>query len=182
VFNVVSGVYRPTSGNVLFDGVDLANVPSRRRIRLGLARRFQNVRLMPHLSVCENLIVGQHVRTAGLRDLLTPFRLVPNHRWRREAIDALAEVGLQAYSDAPVGALPYGVRKQVDLVRATLAGASLLMLDEPAAGLNPSETQVLRAHLEALKARGITLLVVEHDMHFVGEVCDHVVVLNFGEK
>jgi ABC-type branched-subunit amino acid transport system ATPase component len=182
VFNVVSGVYRPTSGDVLLDGADLANVPSHQRIRRGIARSFQNVRLMPHLSVCENLIVGQHVRASGLRDLLTPFRLVPNHRWRREAIDALAEVGLQAYVDEPVGALPYGVRKQVDLVRATLAGASLLMLDEPAAGLNPTETNALRQHLDRLKARGITLFVVEHDMHFVGQVCERVIVLNFGEK
>jgi ABC-type branched-subunit amino acid transport system ATPase component len=167
---------------VLLDGTDLANVPSRRRIGLGVARSFQNVRLMPHLSVCENLIVGQHVRNSGLLDLLTPFRLLPNNRWRREAIAALAEVGLERYADEPVGALPYGVRKQVDLVRATLAGASLLMLDEPAAGLNPTETQALRLHLERLKARGVTLFVVEHDMHFVGQVCEHVIVLNFGEK
>jgi ABC-type branched-subunit amino acid transport system ATPase component len=182
VFNVISGVYRPTSGRVLLDGADLASVRSRQRIRLGIARSFQNVRLMPHLSVCENLIVGQHVRTSGLIDLLTPFRLMPNHRWRREAIDALAEVGLAGYADEPVGALPYGVRKQVDLVRATLAGASLLMLDEPAAGLNPTETHALRQHLDRLKGRGITLFVVEHDMHFIGQVCEHVIVLNFGEK
>jgi ABC-type branched-subunit amino acid transport system ATPase component len=137
---------------------------------------------MLHLSVCENLLIGQHVRASSLIDLLTPFQLLPNHRWRREAIDALAEVGLEAYADEAVGTLPYGVRKQVDLVRATLAGASLLMLDEPAAGLNPTETNALRLHLDRLKRRGITLFVVEHDMHFVGQVCDHVIVVNFGEK
>jgi ABC-type branched-subunit amino acid transport system ATPase component len=182
VFNIISGVYQPTSGRILLAGQDITALPSRRRIGHGVARSFQNVRLMPHLTVCENLIVGQHVRATGLFNLLTPFRLLPNHRWRAQAIDALGEAGLAAYADAMVGELAYGIRKRIDLVRATLAGASLLMLDEPAAGLNPTETDALRAHLELLKARGVTLLVVEHDMHFVGQVCDHVVVLNFGEK
>ncbi|SFV08925.1 amino acid/amide ABC transporter ATP-binding protein 1, HAAT family [Methylobacterium sp. 174MFSha1.1] len=182
VFNLVSGVYRPTGGRILLAGHDITALPSRRRIRHGIARSFQNVRLMDHLSVVENLLVGQHATTRGLRDLLVPFRLVPNHRWRREAIDALAEAGLAAYADAAVGALPYGIRKRVDLVRATLAGASLLMLDEPAAGLNPTETNALRDHLALLRRRGVTLLIVEHDMPFVGEVCEHVVVLDFGQK
>jgi branched-chain amino acid transport system ATP-binding protein len=182
VFNVVSGVYAPTTGRILLEGQDITAMPSRRRIRHGIARSFQNVRLMTHLSVVENLIVGQHVRASGLLDLVKPFRLIPNHRWRREAIAALAEAGLEAYANETVGALPYGIRKRIDLVRATLAGASLLMLDEPAAGLNPTETNALRAHLDLLKSRGVTLLVVEHDMHFVGNVCEHVVVLNFGEK
>ena len=182
VFNIVSGVYRPTGGRILLAGRDITALPSRQRIRHGVARSFQNVRLMDHLSVVENLLVGQHATTRGLRDLLMPFRLVPNHRWRREATDALAEAGLAAYADAGVGALPYGIRKRVDLVRATLAGATLLMLDEPAAGLNPTETNALRDHLALLRRRGVTLLVVEHDMQFVGEVCEHVVVLDFGQK
>jgi len=182
VFNVVSGVYAPTAGRIVLDGCDITRVPSRRRIAHGIARSFQNVRLMPHLSVVENLIVGQHVRASGLCDLLTPFRLMPNHRWRREALDALAEAGLKAFAGDTVSELPYGIRKRIDLVRSTLAGAKLLMLDEPAAGLNPTETNALRVHLDLLKARGVTLLVVEHDMHFIGNVCDHVVVLNFGEK
>ncbi|TNC12932.1 ABC transporter ATP-binding protein [Methylobacterium terricola] len=182
VFNLVSGVYSPTGGRILLAGRDITALPSRQRIRHGIARSFQNVRLMDHLSVVENLLVGQHATTRGLRDLLVPFRLVPNHRWRREAIDALAEAGLAAYADAGVGGLPYGIRKRVDLVRATLSGASLLMLDEPAAGLNPTETNALRDHLALLRGRGVTLLVVEHDMQFVGEVCEHVVVLDFGQK
>ncbi len=182
VFNLVSGVYRPNGGRILLAGQDITLLPSRRRIRHGIARSFQNVRLMDHLSVVENLLVGQHATTRGLRDLLVPFRLVPHHRWRREAIDALAEAGLAAYAEAGVGALPYGIRKRVDLVRATLAGASLLMLDEPAAGLNPTETNALRDHLALLRRRGVTLLIVEHDMPFVGEVCEHVVVLDFGQK
>ncbi|MBN8942743.1 MAG: ABC transporter ATP-binding protein [Rhizobiales bacterium] len=182
VFNLISGVYGVTGGRITVDGHDVTTVPSRRRIRLGLSRSFQNIRLMTHLSVIENLMVGQHVQTGGLWDLATPFRLFADHRWRREARAALEEWGLEGFADAPVASLSYGVRKRIDLVRATLAKPTLLLLDEPAAGLNPSETETLRQHLMALKARGVTLLVVEHDMHFVDSLCEHVVVLNFGEK
>ena len=181
-FNMISGVFIPDSGVVTLNGRDITRMTSRRRIKLGIARSFQNVRLMQHLTVWENLLIGQHVRASGLFDLLTPFRLIPRHRWRQEAIAALGEMGLAAYADAMVGELPYGIRKRIDLVRATLAGASLLMLDEPAAGLNPVETQALTSHLALLKQRGITLLIVEHDMQFVDTICDHVVVLNFGQK
>ncbi|OYX11438.1 MAG: ABC transporter ATP-binding protein [Rhizobiales bacterium 32-66-8] len=182
VFNLVSGVYGVDAGTIHVNGIDITHMASRRRIGLGIARSFQNIRLMAHLSVLENLLVGQHVRAASLAALLTPYRLIPNHRWKREAREALAESGLERYADETVSALPYGVRKRIDLVRATLAGASVLMLDEPAAGLNPSETNALRDHLRALMAKGLTMLVVEHDMHFVDSICGNVVVLNFGEK
>ncbi len=182
VFNLVSGVYGVDGGSIHVNGTDVTRLPSRRRIRAGVARSFQNIRLMPHLSVLENLLVGQHVRASSLAALLTPYQIIPNHRWKREARAALEESGLGQYADETVGALPYGVRKRIDLVRATLAGADVLMLDEPAAGLNPSETNALRDHLNALAARGLTLLIVEHDMHFVDSICENVVVLNFGEK
>ena len=182
VFNLISGVYAVDAGRILVNGADITALPSRRRITRGVARSFQNIRLMPHLTVLENLLVGQHVRASSLLDLMVPFRLVPGHRWKREAREALEESGLGQYADAAVANLPYGVRKRVDLVRATLAGASVLMLDEPAAGLNPSETHALRDHLRGLMARGLTLLIVEHDMSFIESICDNVVVLNFGEK
>ena len=182
VFNLISGVYPVDLGRVEIHGRDITHMPSRQRVRVGLARNFQNVRLMPHLTVLENLIVGQHVRAGLVTDLLIPYRLIPNHRWKREAREALAECGLEAYASEAVQALPYGVRKQVDLIRATLAGAKLLMLDEPAAGLNPTESNALRDHLRSLKKRGITILLVEHNMHFVSSICDQIIVLNFGEK
>ena len=182
VFNLVSGVYAPSEGRILLGDREITAMPSRRRIAAGLSRSFQNIRLMPHLTVVENLIVGQHVRYSSLPDLLKPFRLFPNNRWRREALAALAQCGLEAYADDSVSALPYGVRKRIDLVRATLAGPSLLMLDEPAAGLNPTETNAMREHLEFLRSSGVTLLIVEHDMQFVDRICGHVIVLNFGEK
>ena len=182
VFNLISGVYDVSGGTISLDGVDVTSMPSRLRIRAGIARSFQNIRLMSHLTVLDNLLVGQHVRAAGVIALLEPFRLIPNHRWKREAMRELEECGLQRYAHERISALPYGIRKRIDLVRATLASSSLLMLDEPAAGLNATETAELRKHLDLLKSRGVTLLVIEHDMHFVNAICGHVVVLNFGEK
>ena len=182
LFNLVSGVYGVDSGRILVAGTDITDLPSRRRIRHGIARSFQNIRLIPHLTVIENLLLGQHVRTRGLRDLLAPFRLRRAHPWLQEAMDALAEAGLADHANRAVHALPYGLRKRVDLVRAMMARPRLLMLDEPAAGLNPAETRALLDALTRLAEGGIALLVVEHDMHFIRDLCDHVVVLNFGEK
>jgi branched-chain amino acid transport system ATP-binding protein len=182
VFNLISGVYEVSGGTIALDGRDVTAMPSRRRIQAGISRSFQNIRLMQHLTVLDNLLVGQHVRASGLMDLLQPFRLIPNHRWIRCAMKELEECGLQKYAHERISSLPYGIRKRIDLVRATLASSSLLMLDEPAAGLNATETAELKQHLDLLKSRGVTLLVIEHDMHFVSSICGHVVVLNFGEK
>ena len=183
VFNLITGVFPIDSGRILLDGTDIARIPSRRRIRHGIARNFQNIRLMPHLSALENVMVGQHCRNGGLRGVLQPVNLMPRNRWREQARAALAEAGLAAYAGASVGSLPYGVQKRIELVRALMAQPRLLLLDEPAAGLNSVETESLRQHLATVcRDCGVTLLVVEHDMHFVGALCDQVVVLNFGRK
>jgi ABC-type branched-subunit amino acid transport system ATPase component len=182
VFNLISGVYDVSAGSIALGGVDVTTMPSRRRIQSGIARSFQNIRLMQHLTVLDNLLVGQHVRASGIWDLLQPFRLMRNHRWISGAMAELKACGLERYAHERISSLPYGIRKRIDLVRATLARSSLLMLDEPAAGLNATETGELKLHLDMLKSRGVTLLVIEHDMHFVSAICGHVVVLNFGEK
>lgn len=182
IFNLISGVYGINKGNILVNGESITHLSSRHRIGRGLARNFQNIRLMQHLTVVENLLLGQHPQTNGIRDLLTPFRFRTKHRWQEEARDALENAGLLEYANATVGALPYGVRKRIDLVRATLANPRILMLDEPAAGLNTAETDELTGDLQRLSGLGITLLIVEHDMQFIRSLCDHIVVLNFGEK
>jgi ABC-type branched-subunit amino acid transport system ATPase component len=107
---------------------------------------------------------------------------MPRNRWRRDALAALEAAGLGRYAAALVYNLPYGVQKRLELVRASVAGARLLMLDEPAAGLNPTEREELVAHIENMTANGTALLVVEHDMGFVRRLCERVVVLNFGQK
>ena len=182
-FNLITGVYPIDAGRLLLDGVDISRIPSRRRIHHGIARNFQNIRLMPHLSAIENVLIGQHCRNGGLRGVLQPISLVPGNKWREEARAALADAGLARYERATVGSLPYGLQKRIELVRALMAKPRLLLLDEPAAGLNGAETDALHEHLAAICAeRGITLLVVEHDMHFVDALCEHVIVLNFGRK
>lgn len=183
VFNLVSGVHSVDSGRILFEGKDISSVPSRRRIRHGIARNFQNVRLMPHLTALENVMVGQHSRCGGPFGVLQPVNLLPNNRWYAEARAALADAGLAAYEGATVGRLPYGVQKRIEIVRAIMAQPRLLLLDEPAAGLNSAETEALQRLLDRICAGAtVTLLIVEHDMHFVGALCDRVVVLDFGRK
>ena len=181
LFDVISGVYTPDSGSIQLHGRDLTGVPSRHRIGLGMARSFQNIRLMPHLSVIENVMLGQHARPGMLR-LLRPVGMMPHAPERTEALELLHTFGLDPHRGQVVGNLPYGVRKKIEVVRALMANPKLLLLDEPAAGLNASETAALRDFLMEVSSRGISLLVVEHDMPFVNALCDHVTVMNFGER
>jgi branched-chain amino acid transport system ATP-binding protein len=182
VFNLITGVYPVDSGAVFLEGQEITRLASRRRIRLGLARTFQNIRLMPHLSVLENVMLTQYARAPGILTMLQPVNLTPRNRWREEARAALADAGLEAHSEESAGSLPYGIQKRIELVRALLAAPKVLLLDEPAAGLNPAESQALLGALERIAERGVTLVVVEHDMQFVGRLCSRVVVLSFGCK
>ena len=182
VFNLITGMFPVDAGRILLDGADITDTPSRLRIGYGIARSFQNIRLMPHLSTLENVMVGQHCRNGGVRGVLQPVNLVPHNRWRDAARAALADAGLIEYERATVGNLPYGVQKRIELVRALMAQPRLLLLDEPAAGLNQAETEALQEQLEKICVGGLTVLVVEHDMHFVGALCEDVIVLDFGRK
>ncbi|MHB2166746.1 ABC transporter ATP-binding protein [Alsobacter sp. R-9] len=179
LFNLISGVYPIDGGAISLDGTVIDALPPRKRIAAGLSRSFQNIRLMPHLSVVENVMLGQHAQ-AGLADLLAPIAWQRNGRWRRMAEERLREAGIDVDPDAAVSGLPYGVRKKIEVVRALMNRPRLLMLDEPAAGLNPRETAELSAFLKGISADGLTLLVVEHDMSFVHDLCERTVVLNFG--
>ena len=179
IFNLMSGVYTPDTGRVIFDDDDITELPSRLRVRKGLARSFQNIRLMPHLSVVENIMLGQHARVRALSDLVTP--LIGGSRWRREAEALLDDMGMESFPGEVVATLPYGVRKKIEVVRALASRPDMLMLDEPAAGLNPSETAELRDFLMQISETGVTILIVEHDMNLVRSLCDRAVVLNFGK-
>lgn len=175
VFNLISGVYDIDAGSINLEGAEISTVPARQRIGLGLARSFQNIRLMPHLSTVENVMLGEHSRSS-------PLALASGRRAAARAERALAQAGLETYPGQVVANLPYGIQKRIEVVRALVAEPKLLLLDEPAAGLNTAETAELRALLNRVSNEGVTILVVEHDMHFVRELCDHVVVLNFGRK
>ena len=182
IFNLLTGVYPVDAGRVVLAGSDITDIPSKDRVVHGMSRSFQNIRLMPHLSTVENVMLGQHARAHSFGQLLFPLGLVARNRWRAEAEAALAEAGLDSYPGEVVANLPYGVQKRIEVVRAMISRPELLLLDEPAAGLNDVETRQLQALLEQVSGTGVTILVVEHDMHFVRNLCDHVVVLNFGRK
>jgi branched-chain amino acid transport system ATP-binding protein len=175
VFNLISGIYPLDAGTIDLAGRPIDGLPARARVKMGLARSFQNIRLMPHLSPLENAMLGEYSR----RPLLSMAR-GKGAAARAEA--ALREAGLDTYEGQVVANLPYGIQKRIEVVRALMAEPRVLLLDEPAAGLNTAETAELRALLEKVNAEGVTLLVIEHDMNFVRTLCDHVVVLNFGRK
>ena len=180
MFNLISGVIGMDSGAITLDEARIDHLPARKRIGVGLSRSFQNIRLMPHLSVVENILLGQHSRIGGLGELFAPIGWISSAPARAEAMRRLSEAGVDVDPDAPVAGLPYGTRKRIEVVRALMSQPRLLILDEPAAGLNPRETADLSTFLKSATADGLTLLVVEHDMAFVHGLCDHTVVLNFG--
>jgi len=180
LFNVISGIHDPEQGKVLFEGKDLTRIPSRKRVQKGLSRSFQNIRLMPHLSVLENVMLGQHSRIQFL-DMIKPLDLTSKSTGKTEAIETLNSFGIDLHKGQTVSSLPYGIRKKIEVVRALMAEPRLLLLDEPAAGLNTAETNTLRDFLNEVSSRGITLLLVDHDMPFVNSLCTQVSVMNFGQ-
>jgi len=180
LFNLISGVFLADSGSIILDGAPIENVPPRLRVRAGLARSFQNIRLMPHLSVIENVMLGQHVQVAGLAPRLAPIAWQRRSEWKELAQSKLRDAGIDVDPDADVSTLSYGLRKRIEVVRALMSQPRLLMLDEPAAGLNSRETADLTTFLKSIAQGGPTLLVVEHDMSFVHELCERTIVLNFG--
>jgi len=173
LFNLVTRLYRPNEGRILFDGKDLGRVRPHRIVRLGIARTFQNVVLFPHMTVLENLLVGAHSR-------LRPFS---ERRGRAQARELLEYVELTDMADRLPGGLPFGTLKRVELARALMARPTLLLLDEPAGGLNHGEVGALADVIRGLrKDFDLTVLLVEHHMNLVMSVCDRVHVLNFGSK
>ena len=180
LFNIISGIHDPEKGKVLLEGKDLKGIPSRKRIKRGLSRSFQNIRLMPHLSVLENVMLGQHSRFQ-LLDMVKPLHFSAKSTGKAEAIDTLKSFGIELHEGQTVSSLPYGIRKKIEVVRALMSEPRLLLLDEPAAGLNTAETNNLRDLLNEVSNRGITLLLVDHDMPFVNSLCEQVSVMNFGQ-
>jgi len=183
VFNLISGVLPIDAGAIRMNGADISRVASRERIGLGIARTFQNVRLMPHLSTLENVIVGQHSRNAGWRGVLHPVNLSRRNRWREEARAALAQAGIADYADASVGNLPYGVQKRIELGRAIVAEPRFLLLDEPLAGMTVEDKAEMSEFIRSIRRRlDATIVLIEHDIGLVMSLSDRVAVLDYGRK
>lgn len=185
-FNCVSGLYRPSSGSVMFEGKDLLTLPKYRIAELGVGRTFQNLALFPSMSVRRNIMVGGHCHTRGgfLADALRLPIAAAEERVLEDITQRLIEdLNLEAVAERPVSTLSFGTQKRVELARALAGQPKLLILDEPAAGLNHEEVDRLRDMILAIRAdHRVTVLLVEHHMNLVMRVSDKVVVLDFGKK
>jgi branched-chain amino acid transport system ATP-binding protein len=168
-FNVVTRLYRPEGGDVDLEGLTLLKTPAHRIVERGIARTFQNLNLFRTMSVLENVLVGGHARGGAFGE--------------HDALETLDVVGLAGFAARPAAGLPYGIQKRVEIARALAAAPKLLLLDEPAGGLNHEEVEELGGFVQRLRdERGLTVLLVEHHMGLVMRVSDHVNVLSFGRK
>ncbi|MGI9031427.1 MAG: ABC transporter ATP-binding protein [Ilumatobacteraceae bacterium] len=185
LFNVVSRIYEPQNGDIVFDGEDLLRVQAHGIAKRGVARTFQNLALFPRLSVLENVMVGAHSRSK-VNFASAPFRIGVRReetQLTQDAMDILGELGLAQHALRPAAGLPYGTLKRIELARAMSARPRLLLLDEPASGLTHAEVDQLGETIRTLRDRfGLTVLLVEHHMQLVMGISDKVVVLDFGRK
>jgi branched-chain amino acid transport system ATP-binding protein len=180
LFNLVTGAYRADSGAIVFDGREITGWPAHRIIRAGLARTFQNIRLFAGMTVWEHLLVTQRPKGNVLRSLLPLGVGGPEVTARAERV--LKFFGLEKYRDVLARTLPYGIQRKVDMARALASGPKLLLLDEPVAGMNHDEADELRRLLFRLNEEGLTILLIEHDMAFVMNLCHQLYVLDFGVR
>jgi branched-chain amino acid transport system ATP-binding protein len=182
LFNMISGFTQPSAGRIVFSGKDITGAPPERIARRGLVRTFQLVQLFEHLSVLENVKVGRHLHTrGGLFAALAPFRAAQSETSVEMAARHLLErTGLAAQVDILAGALPYGQKRLLEITRALAAEPKLLLLDEPAAGLNREETRRLATLLGEIAAAGTAILLIEHDMGLVMSIAERIAVLDFG--
>ncbi|MDH5670700.1 MAG: ABC transporter ATP-binding protein [Myxococcales bacterium] len=186
LFNCISAVYKPQKGSIQFEGTELVGQKPYDVAALGVSRMFQNLGLFPMMTVLDNLLVGRHhlYRTNFLNDIFFSRRTRAEEiRHRRHCEDIIDFMHLERYRKLPVAILPYGVRKRIELARALAMEPKLLLLDEPAAGLNQEETELMARYMLDIKSElGVTQILIDHDLHFVMDLADSVAVLDFGKK
>jgi branched-chain amino acid transport system ATP-binding protein len=185
-FNMLTGVYRPTAGKIVFDGVDVFGKPPHAITELGIGRTFQNIRLFEHMTALENVLVGMHARLKGgiVRSILgTPGVRREEREAHERARELLRFSGLRGRDGQLSRNLAYGDQRRLEVARALATGPKLLLLDEPTAGMNPQETADFTSFVHKLREdRGLTVLMIEHDMKVVMGISDRVTVLDYGEK
>jgi branched-chain amino acid transport system ATP-binding protein len=185
LFNVLTGIYAPDGGSFSFDGRDLTGLTPDRVAVAGIARTFQNIRLFANLSALENVMIGRHARTrAGVMGaiLRTRSTLAEEKAIEQRALELLDYVGIRARANDAAASLPYGDQRRLEIARALATAPKLLALDEPAAGMNATERVALGRLIGTIRDGGITVLLIEHDVRLVMNVCDRVMVLDYGEK
>ena len=182
VFNLITGVYPCTKGSILSEEVDLTRLKPYHITRLGLARTFQTIRLFKNMTTWEHVMVGQGFRPRSDTGGVFLFSRTRERNLKDEAKEILILLGLWEMRHWKASILPYGIQRKVEIARALALRPKLLLLDEPTAGLNIQETNELLKTLNKIHELGMTILVIEHDMRVIMELCDHIFVLNFGQK
>ena len=184
-FNMISGVYSPTEGKVFFNGKEVNGIPPYKMNHMGMSRTYQQINLFKSMSVQDNVLVGMHPRIShGLTDciLRTKKSKMEEKACLEKAEELMEFVGLTHKRNTPAGSLPYGEQRLLEIIRAMASDPKLLLLDEPAAGMNTTEKVELSETILRIKDRGFTVLLVEHDMKLVMNISDYIYVLNFGTK
>ena len=185
LFNLLTGIYAPDAGLFVFSGTSLAGLRPDRVAAAGIARTFQNIRLFANLSALENVMIGRHVRTrAGVIGavLRSKGTLEEEKDIERRGLELLDYVGIRSRANDAASSLPYGDQRRLEIARALATEPKLLALDEPAAGMNPTERLALAALVKRIRDDGVTILLIEHDVRLVMNVCDRVLVLDYGER
>ena len=184
-FNTLSGIYKPDGGQVYFLGEEITGLPPHRICQKGIARTFQNLRLFSEMTVLENVLTGFVLRDVSRWHQIL-FRLKSFRRIQKDAEEKsmllLKQVGLASHADILACNLPYGHQRKLEIARAMATGAHILLLDEPGAGMNPTEIMELVEMIRLIRGQGLSILLIEHHMKVVMELCDHVVVLDHGEE
>ena len=185
IFNVVSGYYKPTSGNVSFEGKTVSGRPAHQITDMGFARTFQNLRLFTSMTVLDNVLVamGLHARTGLWGEILnTKAVQLQEKAFTDKAMELLRLLNVEEYARERATSLPYGHQRRVEIARALATNPKIVLLDEPAAGLNEVETEQLRQILLKIRDSGVTIFLVEHDMKLVMGICEMITVLDYGKK
>ncbi len=184
VFNLLTKVYQPTTGTVLINGKDTSGMNTEQANRMGIARTFQNIRLFSNMSVEDNVRIGLHnqIKYGMFSGILrAPAFWQGEKRQHQKALDLLSIFGMQDMADVKAGSLPYGAQRRLEIVRALATNPSLLLLDEPAAGMNPHETEELMQNIIKIRDQfQIAVMLIEHDMNLVMGICEGICVLNYG--
>ena len=184
IFNLLTSVYQPTRGSILVNGIDTKGMTTAKVNRLGVARTFQNIRLFTDMSALDNVKVGMHnsIKCSFISSLLRlPSYFKAEKEANKRAMELLDFMGLADVADAKAGSLPYGVQRRLEIARALASNPSIILLDEPAAGMNPSETAELMHQIRRIRDTfQIAIFLIEHDMNLVMNVCEGIVVVNYG--
>ena len=184
VFNTITGVYEITGGDIYFEDQQISRLLPREIVKRGVSRTFQNIRLFGKLRVIENALIGAHININY--SLIDTFFRTPRYKKQEleiheKALKVLESIGLKDYIDEYAENLPYGLQRRLEIARAIMSGAKLLLLDEPAAGMNPQESEDLMQFIKLLRDKGYTILLIEHDMNVVMKVSDRIYVVDYGK-